>query len=473
MTTVNVSPNMGLPVPAVGEDPGPDWATNLVACLTAIDGHNHTAGQGVPITPDAIDINDDLTFAGNNATDVRTVRFTAQAAVLTDPSDNGSLYEAGVDLYYNDGAGNRVRITQSGSVTGSTGTITGLPSGTASASFAGGTFTWESATNVPAIMAVGPLIIGDTVASPNTVTVQSPTSLGASYAVTLPAALPASTYPVTITSTGTLAASGTVLHADGTAGAPAMSFASDTNTGIYRIASDTVAVTAGGTAQVAVSTSAVTAIIPVLEADGSNAAPAYSFSNDTDCGMYRSSTNTLGFSANGIESLTITGTYIAPATQILAASGSVGSPEYSFTGDSNTGIYNITGGEIGMACEGVKRAHLTTDSLTITGGINATGAISGSTIETSGGGAWQVTVLTGTLAANAQAIIFSGSTIYGAVGYSTFNGATWVVMKNSLDDTASSANVCVFGTNGTSTTLEIVNFDTNTTNSYRVMVFHA
>ncbi len=189
--------------------------------------------------------------------------------------------------------------------------------------------------------------------------------------------------------------------------------------------------------------------------------------------MYRSSTNTLGFSANGIESLTITGTYIAPATQILAASGSVGSPEYSFTGDSNTGIYNITGGEIGMACEGVKRAHLTTDSLTITGDIIASGNTSGATLETTGGGAFKVKVVSGTLAASSEDTVFSGATIYGAFGYTTFNGSAWTVMSNPFGNSASSANICVFNTDSTTSSLKIFNLDTNTTNSYRVVIFHA
>jgi hypothetical protein len=49
MPNTTTSPLMGMPVPVVGTDPGPDWANNLNACLSIIDGHNHTTGEGAPI----------------------------------------------------------------------------------------------------------------------------------------------------------------------------------------------------------------------------------------------------------------------------------------------------------------------------------------------------------------------------------------------------------------------------------------
>lgn len=190
MSNIIISPDMLLPVPVVGVDPGPDWANNVNACLGIIDGHTHTTGQGVPITPAAININTDLTFNGNNATNVKTLRFSPQAAPISGGANLGALYEQGVDLFYIDGAGNQVRITQGGSVTGASGTITGLPSGTASASYAAGTFTFQQATNTPATMSVGSIIIGQEVASGKNVTISAAVAQAANYALALPAALP-------------------------------------------------------------------------------------------------------------------------------------------------------------------------------------------------------------------------------------------------------------------------------------------
>jgi hypothetical protein len=193
MADINVTPNMNLPTPTPGEAPGPDWAESNTACFYAIDSHNHSAGQGVPITPAGIDVNTDLPLNENNLVTARSVNFVAQAAPLALADDIGCLYVSGDDLYYNDEAGNQVRITQGGSVTGATGTITGLPSGTASASFAAATFTFQSATNTPATMAVGPLVVGAAALSPKTVTLAPNVSQPGNYAMTFPLALPAST----------------------------------------------------------------------------------------------------------------------------------------------------------------------------------------------------------------------------------------------------------------------------------------
>ncbi len=186
MANITITPNMNLPAPVPSVDPGPDFAINNNACMYGIDGHDHTAGKGVPITPAAMNINADLSMANFNLTNSGAVLFTSKVAALT--SLLQSLQVVGVDLYYVDGSGNSVRITQSGSVTGATGTITGLPSGTASASFAAGTFTFQSSTNTPATMNVGPLVTGAVTAGAKTVTIQASSSQAADYALTLPLA---------------------------------------------------------------------------------------------------------------------------------------------------------------------------------------------------------------------------------------------------------------------------------------------
>lgn len=204
MANTVTSPNMNLPVPVVSVDPGPDWATNLNSCLSDIDSHNHTPGQGVQITPAGININTDLPINGNNLTTARSLRFSAQASPLATASDKGCIYESGVDLYYNDGSGNQIRLTQSGSPAGATGTITGLPSGTASASFSGTTFTFQSSTNTPASMNLGPTKIAQAVASGFGVTISAAGAQAGDYALTLPTALPSNQSYVISDSSGNL-----------------------------------------------------------------------------------------------------------------------------------------------------------------------------------------------------------------------------------------------------------------------------
>jgi len=194
MPNVTISPNMGLPVPNVGVDVGPDWANNLNACLSVVDGHSHVSGSGVQITPAAININADLPFNNtNNLVTVRSLRlFPNTLPIAASSPDLGCIYEAGVDLYYNDGNGNQIRITQGGSVAGASGTITGLPSGTASASFsaATGTFIWGQATSTAANMDAATLILRYPGSYPTPagkyISIQAPSSLATGFSFTLP-----------------------------------------------------------------------------------------------------------------------------------------------------------------------------------------------------------------------------------------------------------------------------------------------
>lgn len=205
MSNTTTSPNMGMPIPTVSVDPGPDWATNIDASLNIVDSHNHSSGQGVQIGPSGMNMNADLPMNNNNLTTARSVRFQPQTPPIAASSpDLGCLYESGVDLYYNDGSGNQIRITSGGTVSGSSGTITGLPSGTASASYSAGTFTWQSATSTPATMNSGPLIIGNQIANSPTVTISPNVSIGSDYNFILPAALPGSTDYTTLDNSGNL-----------------------------------------------------------------------------------------------------------------------------------------------------------------------------------------------------------------------------------------------------------------------------
>lgn len=198
-----ITPNMSLIVPATGVTAGPQYANDINNSLTIIDQHDHSSGNGVQITPSGLNINSDLTIGSNNLIALRSVRFTAQGAPLALAADLGCLYESGVDLYYNDGSGNQIRITQGGAVSGASGTITGLPSGTASAAYAAGTFTFQSATNTAANIDGGSFILRNSTASSNGLTLQPPNAMAANYSLTLPA-LPAQTNLLTLDTSGNM-----------------------------------------------------------------------------------------------------------------------------------------------------------------------------------------------------------------------------------------------------------------------------
>lgn len=199
-----LSPNMNLPVPTVGNEPGPNYAVDVNSSLSLVDSHDHSPGKGVQITPNGLNINSALSMQNNFLTQNAGVTFSAQSST---PALN-TIYEAGVDLFYVDGNGNNIRITQSGGIAGSPGSISNLTP-PASASYVSGlsTFVWESGTSIAANMDFGAAILRNL--SPNStfgLTLQPPASLASNYTITLPT-LPGSLSFVSIDNSGNMSAS--------------------------------------------------------------------------------------------------------------------------------------------------------------------------------------------------------------------------------------------------------------------------
>lgn len=205
-----ISPNMNLPVPSVGVTSGPQYAADVNACLSLIDTHNHTAGSGVAVPSDGLDINADLTFGDNRATDLSFVRFTPTATDESGSADLATLYVVDIDLYYRDADGVAVRITQNGSLSGTPGSIANLVS-PASAAYVSLTekFVWQSAINTPADMDFRSAIFRNDVDSGYGMTVEAPT-LAADTSITLPARPSGATKIVSMTTAGVLTAGYTV-----------------------------------------------------------------------------------------------------------------------------------------------------------------------------------------------------------------------------------------------------------------------
>lgn len=195
---------MNLSIPAVGVDPGPEWATDLNNSLTLIDQHDHSPGYGVAISPAGLNINSDLSFGSNNAISLRSVRFTPQSAILSLPADIGCIYEVNADLYYNDGVGNQIRITQAGSIAGSPGSITNLtPPASVSYVAVNETFVFQSDVNTPANLDAGSITVRDVSANSNGITIEAPPALASNYDIILPAGAPSANGLLLTSSSGT------------------------------------------------------------------------------------------------------------------------------------------------------------------------------------------------------------------------------------------------------------------------------
>lgn len=195
-----LSPNMNLPIATVGNEPGPNYAFDSNAAFTIIDQHDHSSGSGVQITPAGININSALTFGNNLATNLAASVYTSQASQAA----LQSTYVKGVDLYYRDGNNNEIRLTTGGSIVGTAGSISGLPSGTAGVNFSGGVFTFSASTNTPANIQVGSVLLGNNVALSKYLTLAPPAAMAANFNITLPS-LPVSQSILTIDNAGDMA----------------------------------------------------------------------------------------------------------------------------------------------------------------------------------------------------------------------------------------------------------------------------
>ncbi len=202
MSNTITTPNMSLVLPVPGQEPGPNYAADQNASFTLVDQHNHTAGSGVSITPAGLNINTDLTFGGNNAVGLRSVRFTSQVSPIATSSDLDCLSVSGVDLYYRDGNGNSIQITAGGLVNA---TSSGISSGTATASFVGSVLVVNAASLTPANIQGASLLLGNNTASSNYLTLSPPSAMASSFGLVLPS-IPATTQFMTLDSAGNMGA---------------------------------------------------------------------------------------------------------------------------------------------------------------------------------------------------------------------------------------------------------------------------
>jgi hypothetical protein len=124
--------------------------------------------------------------------------------------------------------------------------------------------------------------------------------------------------------------------ASGTAGAPAFAFSADNDNGMFLATTDTVSLSSGGTARISLSTTQITATLPVRGQNGTAGAPAFSFSGDNDNGMYLPTTNIVGFSAAGVERMRIQ----TPST--TAGNGAIRVTVPAVTGNRNMEFVNGT-----------------------------------------------------------------------------------------------------------------------------------
>lgn len=114
MANFTIDPNTGINIPTVGVDPGPDYATNVSNALTKLSALTHTGAanqDGIQIPSAGININADLTFQNQNATNLRSTRLISQPSNIIGPNDINCLYDVLGNLWFNNGFGQEIQLT--------------------------------------------------------------------------------------------------------------------------------------------------------------------------------------------------------------------------------------------------------------------------------------------------------------------------------------------------------------------------
>lgn len=185
--------------------------------------------------------------------------------------------------------------------------------------------------------------------------------------------------------------------------------------------------------------------LPIRGQDGTAAAPAYSFTNDTDTGIFLSAANDLGISTAGVRRMQIT-TVIRSQVAHRFTDGTVALPSITFDTDPDTGIYSVGAGSIGFTTNGVVNARINaTEGVWSSGGFvsNRLGLF-GTYLSTQVQGIWSL--------GNAYQVDTGANTFGNAYGlcyaYSTNGGAPQSLVHQLLVVHDGVWQIS-FGTNGT------------------------
>lgn len=110
---------LDLPVPSVTL--GPLWASDVNDAFELIDAHDHSAGKGVKVKPNGMNINDNLDIQDNQLENVEAVELSDLIATLSGAANANKLHAVSGDLYFTNSSGTPVQITSGGSIVSSPG----------------------------------------------------------------------------------------------------------------------------------------------------------------------------------------------------------------------------------------------------------------------------------------------------------------------------------------------------------------
>lgn len=149
MPNTFTTPNMSMVLPVVQGEVGPAWAQELNTAIgDVIDAHDHTSGNGVQVPVAGLNIDDNLEFNEKRIQNASGYHLAMADPAPTIGTAEGRLFRDGDELYFQDGAGNNVQLTQGGAIVpNGTGAANGFygdyAASTAHASYYAGTASYQ------------------------------------------------------------------------------------------------------------------------------------------------------------------------------------------------------------------------------------------------------------------------------------------------------------------------------------------
>lgn len=110
------TPNMRLLIPGVGTEPGPLYATDINTSLNKIDAHDHGAAGGVAVNASTLSWTGEVNINSQTISNIGSLNLYNNLYSFSSSFKN-YLYVLNKNLYFNDGDGNAIPLTASGSPT--------------------------------------------------------------------------------------------------------------------------------------------------------------------------------------------------------------------------------------------------------------------------------------------------------------------------------------------------------------------
>ena len=163
-----------------------------------------------------------------------------------------------------------------------------------------------------------------------------------------------------------------VIVGAGSVGTPSISFSGDTNTGIYRTATDNFDISVNAVNKLNISTSAFSPKDTIRATIGTNSVPSYAFSAETNSGLYQSDLGNIDISVAGTNKLNISSTAFTPKDTIRAIAGTNTIPAYSFSQDTNSGLYQSAVDNIDISVNGTNKLNISATNFNVKNNVQIT-----------------------------------------------------------------------------------------------------